>query len=136
MRAPVLLSAAGIVGGFALVAAAVAEGGARLDLVVVFPVVSGSSGLFLGGVLLVVLGFFSLPFTLAAGGGGEGPEERLDGPNAGPASSGGSGGVLLLGPVPIFFGAARGVSRRARWTAVAVGVGLTIAAVALYVTIR
>jgi len=136
MRGAVLLSAAMIVGGVAGVAAAVAEGGAQLDLVVIFPVVSGSSGLFLVGVLLLVAGFFSLPFTLASRPGDGAPDDGPEGPSAGPPSPGGSGGVVVIGPVPIFFGAWRGASRRAVWTAVALGVGVTIAGVALYLALR
>lgn len=136
---PLVLGSVGILAaGIALVAWSVAEGGAAVDLVVFVPVVSGSSLAFLAGVLLLIVGFFSLPFTLAAGeyspsdaSGPEGP------PSSPPTPSGGLGGFVLIGPVPILFGTWKGVSRRARWLLALVGaVLLTLAIVAVWALVR
>lgn len=112
-----------VVAGVALVALSVSEGGATVALVVIFPVVFGSSGLFLLGVVLMLAGLVSLPFALAASAtvGEEGPV-----PEGVEAAVGGgaSGGVVLIGPVPILFGSWRGLSRRERWALVLLGAGL------------
>ena len=49
-----------VAAGAALIAAAVATGGASFFLVLVVPVFTGSSALFLLGALLLVLGLFAL----------------------------------------------------------------------------
>ena len=99
--------------GIVAVAVSVADGAAHLALLVVFPVVYGSSALFAGGVLLAFVGFFLTLLGFAAGEGtmaqgvGPGPAEEVPARGTGPSSStgsrGGFGGVVLLGPVPIVF---------------------------------
>lgn len=93
-------------GGATCIAAAVATGQAEVDLVVVFPVFSGSSGLFLLGIGLILLSFL-VGFVMLA---------ILQGSMMVMASDGGRargpmvekktryGGVVLVGPVPIAFG--------------------------------
>ncbi|HYA58251.1 MAG TPA: DUF131 domain-containing protein [Thermoplasmata archaeon] len=134
MRLLPLLSAASIAVGVALLADAVARGAAHLTLVVIIPVFSGSSAEFLAGSLLLVLGIFTLPFSLAIGGSEEEPplpatSEPPEEPSLGPTAAG--GGVILVGPFPIFFGGWKGVPRRVRWAAALVGVGLTLVALAI-----
>jgi uncharacterized membrane protein len=122
MRALSAVGPALIAGGAAAVAAAVATGGARAGIVVVFPVIFGSSALFLAGVLLLIVGIFSIPFTLGV----EGVEPRDPGNVT-------AGGLVLVGPVPIFWGSASHASRRARILAAAAGGLLLIVAVVLLV---
>ena len=89
-------------------AAAVVAGDAEVSLFLVFPVFSGSSGLFLLGVGLIVLGILagfammfqrSLSTEPAVEANGEArydghiPEKRVQ-----------TGGVLLIGPIPIAYG--------------------------------
>jgi len=84
------------------------SGGARLYLLFVLPVVTGTSPLFGLSVVLLVVGFLFLPFLFA----GEEPSEAPAPPGA-PATAGAvpgdtaSGGLILVGPIPIFFGAWR-----------------------------
>lgn len=121
-----------LVAGIALVADSIVTGAAHLTLLVVIPVVTGSSATFLGGAVLVVLGVAFLPFTFVTPGAplaepappGVGPAER-------PAES---GGLILVGPLPIFFGRWRGASAARYWLAVALGAALlTVALVLLFV---
>lgn len=92
--------------GALLVGYAVATGGAHLYLVLIFPVVAGTSPLFAVGVLLLIAGIFLLPFLWAAG--FEEPSPSTGGvppsatPPVGPKSR--SGGILFVGPVPVFLG--------------------------------
>jgi uncharacterized membrane protein len=97
---PVLVGA-----GVTAVAASLALGVAHLALVVIVPVIYGASWLFGLGILLLVLGFFCLPL----GWGGEAPSSVPAG-----SPTRGVGGVILVGPVPIFFGSWKNVSRRWR----------------------
>jgi len=91
-------------GGVACISAAVATGGAEVDLVLIFPVFSGSSGLFLAGVGLIVLSFMVGFFIIATSGTevlGE-TDKVVQRPAAERKSS--YGGVVLIGPIPIAFG--------------------------------
>jgi len=120
-----------LLAGLALVVVSVAKGGADVALLVVFPVVYGSSLGFLLGAILLFAGFLSLPFAL----GMEEDEARstpsLADPPPPTGASGGVGGFVLIGPVPIVFGSWKGVSRRVRWAlAVAGSVLLTVVVVA------
>ncbi|HXY47192.1 MAG TPA: DUF131 domain-containing protein [Thermoplasmata archaeon] len=123
MRAGGYVALAAIVAGAALIVDAVAEGRALVSLVVFIPVVSGSSAEFLLGVVLLAGGLVSLPWSLA------GPPTSVVPPpperiatDAGAAS----GGVVLIGPVPILFGSWRNLSARARWILALVGAGLLV----------
>ncbi len=113
--------------GAGAVADSVVRGGARVDLVLVVPVVSGSSAEFLLGVGLIFAGVFTLPLLWPVV-----EEDRREGAgdatlDGSPArSSGGGGGLVLIGPVPIFFGSWRSVSRRTRWVVAAVGGALLL----------
>ncbi len=102
-----------IAGGAAAIAVAVATGGARAAIVVVFPVVYGGSLLFAAGVGLFAAGVVTLPFAVVAT-----EEARSD---RAVVEGSASGGVVLIGPVPIFWGSASGVSRRVRVAAAIAG---------------
>ncbi len=113
-----------LAGGVGLIVYAITTGSASVALWVVVPVVSGGSALFLAGVGLVLLGFLALPFGLGGGDEEPGPPE----PTAarGPAESG-VGGLLLVGPVPIFFGSWKATPRWVRWTlALVAGLALVL----------
>lgn len=95
-----------LVAGVALLGLALSRGEASLYLVVVVPVITGSSPLSVAGILLIFAGFFATfllwpargidlpPPTEAA------PEMRPEGTP--PRSR--WGGVVFLGPFPIVFG--------------------------------
>ncbi len=104
MVVPVGLFAAGV----ACIAAAVLTGEAEVSLFLIFPVFSGSSGLFLLGTALIVFSFIA-GFVLLMKGqlelAGENP--YAPGSDAGPErrkTKTGYGGVVFVGPVPIAFG--------------------------------
>jgi uncharacterized protein (TIGR00304 family) len=100
--------------GVALVITSVLAGGASVSLLVVFPIVSGSSLAFVLGVVFLIVGFLSFPLTL-----GEGWERVPAQPSTASGNSknaeSSAGGFVLVGPVPIVFGSWKGISRRTRW---------------------
>ncbi|HYA54322.1 MAG TPA: DUF131 domain-containing protein [Thermoplasmata archaeon] len=120
--------------GAACVALSIAEGGASIALVVVIPVISGSSAAFVVGVALVIAGFVAMLFAASA----NWPEEpETAPPSTGDTTatstsqrSGSAGGFVLIGPVPIVFGSWRGISRRDRWLLALVGAAVLIAVLA------
>ncbi len=135
MRASQVLPLVLLVGGVGVIADAVARGGASVALVVVLPVIFGASAEFFLGVVLLFCGLVTLPlafgYTLLAEGVDEGPR-----PAALPAAPPEAGGLLLVGPVPIFFGRWGRVSRRARVLAAAAGTALLLVAVAIFLGLR
>jgi uncharacterized protein (TIGR00304 family) len=99
--------------GVALISTAVATGEADVSLVIVFPVFSGSSLLFLLATLLIISSFI-VGFVLMATD-PERTEERVEAASEGisrraPRSRAEYGGVVLLGPIPIAFGSNRRVA--------------------------
>jgi uncharacterized protein (TIGR00304 family) len=126
MRLAALGAIASLVAGAVLLGDAVLFGRASLSLVLIVPVFSGSSIEFLLGVVLLILGFLLLPWAFVE------PleEERLptaEAPPATPSNSGATGGgLVLIGPLPIFFGAWKNVSPRVRILAALVGAVLLI----------
>ena len=131
----VLLGAVGLwVAGVALVALSVAEGGASVALIVIVPVIMGSSLTFLLGVVLIVAGFIALPFALGQGADEEPPPLPASGSAPPPTGTGGGvGGVVLVGPIPIVFGSWKGISRRPRWWLALAGAVLLTAAIVAFV---
>jgi len=130
VRAFLFGAAALFVAGVAMVALSVALGEASVALIVIIPVVSGSSVTFLAGVVLLLAGFVALAFAFS--GGWEeapGPLARERTPASHAARSGGAGGFVLIGPVPIVFGSWRGVSRKVRALLALVGAVLLIVVV-------
>ncbi|MCI4350991.1 MAG: DUF131 domain-containing protein [Thermoplasmata archaeon] len=117
--------------GAGLVVHAVLTGNAHLFLLVIVPVVAGSSVEFFLGVVLLAIGLFVLPWSLV------GTMNEVDSRGAererpDPGSSHASGGVVLVGPIPIFFGSWRAPSRARYLAAVAVGLVLLVIVVALF----
>ncbi len=132
MRALRWISPVLLLAGAALVALAIARGGASLYLVVFVPIVTGASVEFLAGVVLLLAGFFLLPSIVvgAAPGGPVAPERPT-------SLTGGGGGLVLFGPVPILFGSYRSVSPRVRWWLSIVGAILLVAfAASVWLAVR
>ena len=122
------------IGGMCLIAASVATGEADISLVVVIPVISGTGGVFLLGILLIVAGLV-LGFTLIAMRGAEwaGHHEpaRTDENGLHHATRKKRevryGGVVLIGPIPIAFGS----NRRMAITMLVVGIIIAVVTLAL-----
>ena len=128
MRSWAVVPAVLLLAGAALVAWAAFQGGAQLAIVIVVPVLYGRSLAFVAGVLLLVAGLFTLPLAFAAT---EASEVVSDGaPPPGP--TGGAGGFVVIGPVPIFFGSWKHASARTRLVAALLGcVALAVAILVL-----
>ena len=112
-----------LLAGSGLVIDAVVSGRAQLALVLVFPVVSGASAEFLAGVALLFSGFVLLAFR------GEDflvPHRRPEAPSEPAEPLSASGGLVLIGPVPIFFGGWSSASRRTRWLVGLAGAALLV----------
>ena len=126
MFLPLLIFAAGIV----MVSATVAKGDADVSLVVIFPVFSGSSALFLLGVVLVILSFLA-GFAMLATGQVETDRHGLQplGPERTVSAERGTkyGGVVLIGPIPIAFGS----DKRIATLMLLIGVATIVAILAL-----
>lgn len=128
MRPVVWLPVLIFVAGVACIAAAVANGEAEVSLLLVFPVVSGSSGLFFLGTILIVLSFFVGFAMLAMGHAELGRLQTDPGQAAGrPGAQKDTryGGVVLIGPVPIAFGSDRNMA------VIMLVVGIAVAVVVL-----
>jgi uncharacterized protein (TIGR00304 family) len=115
------------VAGVACIAASVVSGETDVSLLVIFPVFTGSSGLFLLGTALVVFSFIAGFMALMVG------QVELAGAVLNPGDGTPEatktrtdkryGGVVLIGPVPIAFGS----DRRTALAMLAVGIVLAIA---------
>ncbi len=114
---PVALFAAGV----ALILVAVAAGTAEVNLFIVFPVFTGSSPLFIIGILFIALSFF-VGFALIMMGELEAfrhaadlPEEVEEEIHKGAVpethrTKPSFGGLVLIGPIPIAFGSDRSIA--------------------------
>jgi uncharacterized protein (TIGR00304 family) len=127
-----LVPAGLLLAGVVLVALAVLQGGAELAIVLIVPVVFGRSLEFAIGVLLLVAGLFTLPLAFEPA---EETEPAVPESTAS-RSAGGSGGLVLIGPVPIFFGSWKTVSARTRWTAALLGGAVLAVAILVLVLYR
>src|SRR5580658_3307840 len=125
---PLLLLGAGV----ALVVDAVLRGSASVALVAIVPVVSGSSVEFLGGVVLLLVGILSLPFAFLSGEESGAPGTALAAPRRGETPTEEVGGLILIGPVPIFFGRWKDVSLRTKMIAALVGGAVLVLAVVVF----
>jgi len=123
---PLILLAAGA----ALIVDAVLRGSAHAALIFIVPVLTGGSSEFLVGVLLLFLGLLAFPAVSLSASMWSASEEPAAG---GPTSSGGTGGVVLIGPVPIFFGEWGEMRRRTYWWWVAVASVLFAALLVVWV---
>jgi uncharacterized membrane protein len=124
---PLVLLAAGVV----LVVLAVLSGHAAVALVVVLPVVYGASAEFLLGVVLLMVGFLTLPLAFT------GPSSEAALPATGrPAPpdemTSGVSGLILVGPVPIFLGGWKNVSLRTRILVAAIGAAVLVALLVVF----
>jgi len=118
--------------GAALLVESLSTGGARLYLLLIIPVVTGTTPLFGLSVVCLVVGVLFLPLVFAGEESSESPPPPARSPGASTgAETGGSGGLILVGPIPIFFGAwRRNPPISYRW-AVVLGVVLAVVAVLL-----
>ncbi|MDQ1371572.1 MAG: hypothetical protein QG582_486 [Candidatus Thermoplasmatota archaeon] len=127
MIGPIALFVAGAV----CVAASVLSGEADVSLFLIFPVFSGSGGLFLLGVVLIVFSFVIGLMALMMG------QFELAGAGTYPQQEGTApvdkkdrtryGGVVLIGPVPIAFGSDKAMALAMMVT----GIVLAVVALAL-----
>ncbi len=132
MRALGVLPLVLLAAGASLIGVALANGGASLALIVVLPVLYGRSLEFVAGTLLLVAGIFTLPLLV------RGPTEPIEEDpapaNAGsPGGGSGGGGLVLIGPIPIFFGGWSRASSRTRWIVAVIGAAVLAAAILLVV---
>ncbi|MCI4364467.1 MAG: DUF131 domain-containing protein [Thermoplasmata archaeon] len=129
-----LLPLALFVAGAALIADSLVRGSASVALLVVLPIFFGSSAEFLGGVVLLLAGFLTLPLALPW-------PEPVERPVGAPAArareevpSAEVGGFVLIGPVPVFFGSWKSVPTTTKLAVAAVGAALLLLVIwALYV---
>ncbi len=133
MRVLPIAAAVLFVAGVALIALSVAQGSAQVALIVIIPVISGSSAAFLAGVGLLVAGFVAFLFAFSGGWEEETPPPLAGSVPAPTSRSGGAGGFVLIGPVPIVFGSWRGTSRRVRGLLALLGAALLIVVVLAFV---
>jgi uncharacterized membrane protein len=110
--------------GVGLIGLALVRGEATVGVFVVLPFVAGSSVPLVLGVASLFAAFLTLPLAV-----GTGPETRAPSPPGGGAERTGSswGGVVVLGPVPLFFGRYRSVPKWVRYAAAGGGVALLVA---------
>ncbi len=114
MKARMWIPVAVFLAGVACIVAAAATGEAEVQLFIIFPLISGTSWLFVLGVVLIVASFI-LGFVLAASGMQEDEPVAPHAPGAGqsrevegaPKKTTRYGGVVLIGPIPIVFGSDR-----------------------------
>ena len=118
------------IGGVAAVVAAVASGEAEVSLLVIFPVFTGSSALFLLGITLIILSFFA-GFGMLAMAPPDLERQGLGQPlkpiQQEPARDAKYGGVVLIGPIPIAFGSDKNTALAMLGIGVAIAVLLLIA---------
>lgn len=114
--------------GAVLVVWAALQGGAQLAVVVILPVIFGRSLDFGVGVLLLLVGFFTLPLAFGDSGGFESDAPRL--------TEASSAGLVLIGPIPIFFGSWSHASRRTRILAAVIGAAAVVGTVLLLLWVR
>ena len=138
MRATRWVGPALLVASVLSIAGAIRTGGARLFLVLFIPVVAGSGLLLLLGVVLLLSGLFLLPFSFVRDAEEHAPGEPHPPLRPGEASpertsAAAGGGLLLIGPVPVFFGSWRGRPPYGYGWAIVLGVVLVLVAVVLFV---
>jgi len=102
MWLPVLVFVAGV----ACIVVAAASGNAEVQLLVIFPLVSGSGWLFILGIVLIIASFI-LGFVLAASSMEEPPSPVETPSQRKTGTQKRYGGVVIIGPVPIIFGSDR-----------------------------
>ena len=122
---PIMLFA----GGVACMIAAVMTGEAEISMVLIFPIFSGSSGLFILGVMLIlfsfVAGFVMLASSQIALSRSMLHQELGQESLGQPEMKKKYGGIVLIGPVPIAFGSDM------KWALAMLVIGVILAIVAL-----
>lgn len=114
MRQRAIIPIGLFVAGIACIAAAVLSGEADVSLFLIFPVFSGSSGLFLLGTAMIVFSFVTGFLFLMMGqlelAGETVYTDTARATRGTPDGKPRYGGVVLIGPVPIAFGSDRAVA--------------------------
>ncbi|MCI4347579.1 MAG: DUF131 domain-containing protein [Thermoplasmata archaeon] len=118
-----------IVGGI-LLADALLTGAARVYLLLIVPVITGTTALFALAVTLLLVGVLFLPLTFA-GANGQHSEPSAHQKRDTLAPQTASGGVIFIGPVPIFFGRWRKHPPISYRWALLLGVALVVVVVVL-----
>ncbi len=111
MRLRIWLPIAMFIAGLLVIGYSVATGEADVSLVVIFPVFSGSSGLFLLGIILVIASFF-VGFVMLIGVAQEPQVESTvtTGKEQSRKKTASYGGLVLIGPIPIAFGSDKNIA--------------------------
>lgn len=118
--------------GVGLVVLSIVSGSARWYFFVFIPIVAGNSALLVLGAILIFLGIAFLPTAFRRGDGEDIPGPRdPNSPGTTPSGSRSSGGLLLVGPVPIFWGDWKNAPRWAYVLPSVVG-GLFVVLLVLY----
>ena len=115
--------------GIALIVASIVVGDTHVYLVVIIPVLTGTSVGFLAGIGCFLLGLIVWALSDVELEVDEALPREPGRPGSASRSVSG-GGLVLIGPVPIFFGGARRLEGRYFWLAVAVGAVLVVGALA------
>ena len=119
------------IAGILSIAASLATGSAHVYLLLFFiPVLTGASAWFLAGVLCLALAM--VLFVLSLGNWEEPTEPHRPVTDGSPPEGSSTGGFLLIGPIPIFFGSARSLGDRYYWVAVLAGAALFAALLAVF----
>jgi uncharacterized protein (TIGR00304 family) len=112
--------------GVGLIVDALVRGSAQASIIIIVPVLSGNSPEFLLGTLLMCVGLLAVFLTSS--------DIELDDRSASPdGAASRSGGVVLVGPVPIFFGEWRQMGQRGVWGWIAAGAIATAVLALLFV---
>jgi uncharacterized membrane protein len=112
--------------GIALIVDALLRGTAQASIVLIVPVLTGGSPEFVVGTLLTFVGLLAVFLSVGVGAVDDEPSPAEGAPSR-------SGGVVLIGPVPIFFGEWRQMGQRGRYGWVAAGAIATAVLVLLFV---
>lgn len=110
--------------------ASVANGEADVSLVLIFPILSGSSVSFLLGTALIVIGLLAWFLTMWTAAPWMASDQVRERANCTDMVEGGGrriGGVVLIGPIPIAFGS----SSKIAYAMLAVGVIIVLSVLAL-----
>ncbi len=120
--------------GVLLVVVGVLEGDVELALFFVIPVIYGTGIYLIGGIFLIMLSFilfFFLSFNVAPASGKRSYDGAYKGRRKGPKRESKYGGVIFIGPIPIFFGKDMSTTKKMMW----LGLVIALILVFLYVMI-
>lgn len=120
--------------GVLLVAVGVLEGDVGLTLFFIIPVIYGTGIYLIGGIFLIMLSFilfFFLSFSGVPASGKRSYDGSYKERRKGPKRKSKYGGVIFIGPIPIFFGKDMSTTKKMMW----LGLVIALILVFLYVMI-